>query len=354
MAEYPTRSTAGFTFHVTEDVRAFMRYELDNADVGRSSRSVLGMESQLGRNTIVESRYNLEDALLGQRGYAQVGLRTKLPLSPDWVGDASLERVQTTQGSTGGDFTALATGFEYLPARVKLALRYEVRFGDLEDRHTVTAAGATRLTDGLSLFMRERFFYVSPDNAEGRLDGDGLLGLAYRPVNSDRLNYLFQAPGAQGEGALGAGSPVARSFLAVLEATEQPVPRVHLMGRIGWRRSSDILDGCGVRHKRLARRGAVPVRHHRPGKRRGHVQNDGAARGGIDVDRVWRGGRRAGGHGFVAGVGIQRERFHQLWFCRLGAARGGAVPDHAIQVRRAVSAGVHALPAGQRGAGALN
>jgi len=243
MPEYPTRSTAGFTFHVTDQVRAFMRYEIDSADVGRSSRSVVGMESQLGKSTVIESRYSLEDALLGERGLAQVGLRTKLPLSADWLGDASLERVQSVQGGAGGDFTALATGFEYLPSRIKLGLRYEARFGETEDLHTITAAGATRLTDDLSLFTRQRLFFVAPDVADQRLDGDGLLGLAFRPVDSDRLNYLFKIQALKGEGALGAGSPSARSLLAVLEASHQPAARFHLLGRVGWRRSSDLLDG---------------------------------------------------------------------------------------------------------------
>jgi hypothetical protein len=61
-------------------------------------------------------------------------------------------------------------------------------------------------------------------------------------VDSDRLNYLFKVQALKGEGALGAGSPAARSLLAVLEASHQPVARVHLLGRVGWRRSSDLLD----------------------------------------------------------------------------------------------------------------
>jgi uncharacterized repeat protein (TIGR01451 family) len=243
LTDYPTRTSLGMSYRMTQEIRGFLRQEFDQADAGASSRTVVGMESHLTRNTVMDSRYSLEDALSGARGVAQLGLRTRLPLNQDWLGDLTAERVAVTRGPTGGDFTTFGVGFEYLPARIKFTTRYELRLGQQEDLHAVTAGGATRLTDSLSLFTRQRIFFVNPEQAASHLDGDGLIGLAYRPVSSDKLNFLVKLQGLKGDGALAAGSPLARSYLGILEANYEPAPRLHLLGRLATKESRDLIEG---------------------------------------------------------------------------------------------------------------
>ncbi len=244
LSDYPTRTSLGVDWQVTDDLRGFLRQELDQSDAGDAARTIVGMESHLTRNVTLESRYSLEDALTGDRGAAQLGLRSRLPLNENWLGDVSAERVAVVRGvAATGDFTSLGVGFEYLPARVKFTTRYELRLGELEDQHVLTTAGATRLTDGLSLFARQRLYLVNPAAAGSRLDGDGLIGLALRPLENDRLNLLFKLQGIKGDGARGAGSPLARSYLGVLDLNYQPVSRLHLLGRLAMREQRDLFEG---------------------------------------------------------------------------------------------------------------
>ncbi|HET6372263.1 MAG TPA: hypothetical protein VFG76_03085, partial [Candidatus Polarisedimenticolia bacterium] len=238
-----TRTALGLGYKFTEEIHGFARQELDHADAGDASRTVVGMESRIARNTVMESRYSLEDSLNGARGFAHLGLRSRLPLNQDWLGDFNLERVTTTQGLDTGDFSALGVGFEYLPARVKFTTRYELRLGDREDRHAITTAGATRLTDSVSVFTRERLFLVNPEDDRARLDGDGLVGLAYRPVSTDKLNFLVKLQGLKGDGASGAGSVQARSYLGIFETNYEPVARLHVLGRVAMKESRDSLEG---------------------------------------------------------------------------------------------------------------
>lgn len=242
LQDYPTRTALGLSWRLTEDVRSFLRQELDQSDAGDAARTVLGMESRITRDTVVESRYSIEDSLAGSRGQAHLGVRTKLPLDGDWRGDVSAERVATARGASTGDFTAAGVGFEYLPARVKFTTRYEIRLGTEQDEHVLTAGGATRLTGAVSLFSRQRLFVVNPADGGSRVDGDGLVGLAFRPVADDRLNVLFKMQGVKGDGARGAGAPAARSYLGTLEANYQPVARLHLMSRLALKDSRDVLD----------------------------------------------------------------------------------------------------------------
>ncbi|HKY32057.1 MAG TPA: hypothetical protein VJV23_05925 [Candidatus Polarisedimenticolia bacterium] len=247
LAEHPTRTSLGLDWQATEDLRAFLKQELDQASTGSASRTVIGLESRLLRNLTLESRYSLEDALTGERGYAQMGIRSRLPLNQDWLGDVSAERVAGVRGETAatGDFTALGVGFEYLPARVKFTSRYELRLADTEDRHVLTSAGATRITDALSLFSRQRLFLVQPEAGGARIDGDGLIGLAFRPLEHDRLNLLLKLQGVKGDGAHGAGSPSARAYTGLLEVNYEPVARLHWMGRLGIREQVDRFEGEG-------------------------------------------------------------------------------------------------------------
>ena len=242
LTDFPTRTSAGLTCRVTEQIRGFLRQEYDQADAGDASRTVVGMETRLTGNTVMESRYSLEDALNGARGFAQMGIRTRLPLNQDWLSDLSVERVATTQGISTGDFTSLAVGFEYLPATVKFTTRYELRLGEQNDTHVLTTAGARRLSDSLSLFTRERLFLVNPDSGGARFDGDGLLGLAYRPVDNDRLNFLVKLQGLKGSGTQGATAPLAKTYLGIFEMNYQPVNRVHLLGRLAYKESLDSFD----------------------------------------------------------------------------------------------------------------
>src|SRR5215813_5318108 len=127
LPDYPTRTSLALDWQMTDDLRGFLRQEMDQSDAGDAARTVVGMESRLLSHLTLESRYSLEDALTGERGAAQMGLRSRLPLNEDWLGDFSAERVTMLRGTGGtGDFTSLGVGFEYLPARVKLTTRYEL------------------------------------------------------------------------------------------------------------------------------------------------------------------------------------------------------------------------------------
>lgn len=243
LTDYPTRTALGLGWKVTDGIRSFLKEEFDQSDLGDSSRTVIGLESTLSRRTVMESRYSLEDALHGSRGMAHLGLRTRLPLNQDWLGDASLERVVTTTGISTGDFTALGIGAEYLPARVKFSTRYELRLGETEDTHAVTGAGATRITDAVSLFTRQRLFLVDPDHERARVDGDGLIGLAFRPVEDDSLNFLLKLQAFKGDALRSAGSPRARSYLALFETNYEPVAKLHLLGRLATKESLDTFEG---------------------------------------------------------------------------------------------------------------
>lgn len=252
VAGYPTRTDIGAGYRINDKVRAFLRHEIDQGDVHTSQRNIVGVEGALNDHTTVESRYALEDAINGSRGYALMGVRTRFPIGRYWTADLRTERSETVVGLDGSDFTSFAAGAEYLPGKTKFTGRYELRVGELETRHLVTSAGALKLTPDLVLFARSRVNLSRPDLGASRTDADGLLGLAFRPLDSDKWNWLGRVQAIRGETLPGGGTtlaaaPGARGLLSVFELNYQPAPRWHLMGRYASRIARDAFDGSNVR-----------------------------------------------------------------------------------------------------------
>ncbi len=252
IAGYPTRTELGAGYRFNDRVRGFLRHEWDQGEAADTQRSLVGVEGAVSDSTTVQSRYSLEDALNGSRGYALLGVRTRFSLTDLWSADVRAERAETIVGQGGSDFTSLSTGAEYLPGKSKFTGRYEVRFGEIETRHLLTAGGAVKITQDLAFFARQRLNLSEPDVGGSRLDGDGFMGLAYRPVTSDRLNWLGRIQALRGESLPGSGSaaaaaPAARGLTGVFELNVQPAPQWHLVGRYAGRYARDTLVGLDLR-----------------------------------------------------------------------------------------------------------
>jgi uncharacterized repeat protein (TIGR01451 family) len=190
---YPTRTRGGVDWRLPDGSKLFVRQEVEQGDGPTANRTLAGVESRLGEYTTVTGQYTLEDAIAGHANRANVGLRTTLPLGPFWTGQFFGERVATITGDPAQDFTSAGAGFEYLADRLKLSGRYEIRLGQEETRHLMTAGGAIKLGADYSLFLRQRLAVTDFEASQrSQIDHDLLTGVAYRPIASDRWNWLLR------------------------------------------------------------------------------------------------------------------------------------------------------------------
>ncbi|HXI03102.1 MAG TPA: hypothetical protein VNI57_07985, partial [Candidatus Saccharimonadales bacterium] len=249
---YPTRTTVGAGYRVSDHVRGVLQHESDQSDFQNRSRTILGVEGAIDERTTVESRYALEDALSGSRGYATLGVKTRFPLTDAWTADLRAERAETVTGQSGSDFTALTAAAEYLQGRSKFSSRVESRFGRNEDRHLLTTAGAIKLGPDYVLFARNRLDLSQPNPGGSTLDVDGLLGVAFRPLGEDKWNWLARLEATRGQSLPGGGTslataPSARGTMGVFEGNYQPAKRWHLLGRYAGRYATDAFDSIAQR-----------------------------------------------------------------------------------------------------------
>jgi uncharacterized repeat protein (TIGR01451 family) len=189
---HPNRTTLGVEYSINDHLRAYLNHEIEDGDARRRRRTVFGVEKQLWKTTSVFSSYRIEDAMSGPRTQASVGLRNRIGLTENLTGNLTVERVYTGKGDDSGDFIALSAGLEYLPERYKLSSKFETRVAEQEVTYLWTFDGATRLSLDLSLFGRERLFIADYERARMNTGSQMLLGLAWRPVGSDRLHLLLQ------------------------------------------------------------------------------------------------------------------------------------------------------------------
>ena len=66
----------------------------------------------------------------------------------------SAARLDTLDGLRDRDYASLAGGYERRAGHSFLSSRYELRLGERDDRHLLTAAGAFRLSPAWCAFVR--------------------------------------------------------------------------------------------------------------------------------------------------------------------------------------------------------
>ncbi|MGD8376694.1 MAG: hypothetical protein PVF68_11185 [Acidobacteriota bacterium] len=247
VAGYPSRTRLGVEYLLPDGSRAFLHQEFEHGDDAVANRTLAGVETRLSERTVLTGAYTLEDGSSGQANRANVGLNTRIPLSALWTANLFGERVATLDGDPAADFTSLGAGFEYLPDGVKFSGRYEARIGELDTTHLLTAAGVLKLGPRYTLFLRERVFLLAPEAGPRDLDHDLLTGIAFRPVATDKFNWLARVE-LNGEGGVSTvGRPEGEAISGSFALNVEPAPRWLLTSKVAARQVTETVESGGLR-----------------------------------------------------------------------------------------------------------
>ncbi|MCZ6599280.1 MAG: hypothetical protein O7A07_00400, partial [Acidobacteria bacterium] len=179
---YPTRTSAQIIWEIRDGLRAVLRHEIESGDGVTRDRTLIGLESRLGRHTRSFARYALMQGAEGSTLRSTSGIETSLPISAHGTLNLAAARIDTSQGDSRADFTTLGGGYEYLDGAMRLSSRYELRLGETSTRHLLTASGAFHTSPSWTVFAREYLSLLDPDADETSLRAEGLLGLTFRPL----------------------------------------------------------------------------------------------------------------------------------------------------------------------------
>ena len=179
------------------DSKLYATERLSDDDAGHSSTSVLGAETAVDDSTKVYTENQWERAGGGSnRQVSLVGLRRNWDLAPGLSAILSGESSETTSGSETSSRTAVSTGLSYRdPDRLEATVRGEMR-RDRGSQETIQYLTANQLRLMLSpdYSLLGRYNYsitrdLDLDEVQARFE-ERSIGLAYRPVATDRFNLL--------------------------------------------------------------------------------------------------------------------------------------------------------------------
>ena len=231
-AGFPTRTAAAVGFDVTRDVRAFLRHEIESGDsVGPDrDRTIFGLESQVSDRTRATAGFNLDRGADGWAVRAATGVETVIALSGGHRVALFAARLDTAHGADDGDFTSLGGAWDYRAGRSLASARYEIRFGEPEDRQVLTGSGAVRVGRSWTLLGRERLFWTRGDGTAVRVEGYG--GASWRPI-AGRWQLFARLDHALGSGTAGGPGGVAPGTIGEPGASVTTAPKGPVSPGIG-------------------------------------------------------------------------------------------------------------------------
>ncbi|HWI40994.1 MAG TPA: hypothetical protein VNX25_05850, partial [Verrucomicrobiae bacterium] len=250
---FPTRTTFGADYKLTDATVLMGREELVFGQDGRSATTKLGLKTTPWKGATLTT--GVQQALneQGTRVGSLLGLQQKWMLSQSLAVDAALDRTDVISESTRGRFhpaapspsgdgeafTAVSLGATFVEAKRSWNARLEYRTSDQEDKWGMVAGYLAEPAQGWAWTARLQLF-DSNGTSSSRLSADTRLGLAYRPAVSsllllDRLDLIY-------ENQSGSSERESRRFVNVAAANYRPSPRLQLFLQYG---SKYVLETVG-------------------------------------------------------------------------------------------------------------
>ena len=226
----------------------------------------LGVRSRIGDHAEAWSSYQIAGAN-GEYNAAIVGLNNQMRFANGLTLNASAERREGVGHASIADpvralpflqneedYTALALGAEFLPAKspYRLSARGEYRDGTIRSVRMLDAAGDVSFARSLALLQRTGYTQTMQSDAVSSFSRklSTMWGLAFRPIGGDALNALAKVQYVDAVNPLAAGVLASRGeetrTIAALETVWSPVPIFELATRYATRRTSALipqLDG---------------------------------------------------------------------------------------------------------------
>jgi uncharacterized repeat protein (TIGR01451 family) len=186
----------GFNYKITNSSRLYIREEYAKYQDSTQTRTLIGAESQVTKNTTAYQEYRLADGSAGYRNQQVMGLKNKVQIMEGVSANIAGEYLSTLSGQQNKnepDAYAFAATLEYLPRDdIKLTSRAEHRHEIVEDgkdSYLAEVAMAYKLNPDYSLLLRERYF-LEKNGVDESHTSRLMAGLAYRPLDNDRFNAL--------------------------------------------------------------------------------------------------------------------------------------------------------------------
>lgn len=203
---YPTRTTLGADYKLTEKASLFGQQEFTEGNNTRTNATRAGVKLNPWEGGALNTSAERNQTENVDRMFALFGLKQTLKLSERWTVDGGVERSQTlrqrylfnvnTPAASGSseDFTAVSLGADYKERDWGWNGRVEVRDASSQDKWGVVTSFTGEPRQGWGTSARLQLFDTVGGGTR-TLNGDLRFGLVYRPQHTrwillDRLDFL--------------------------------------------------------------------------------------------------------------------------------------------------------------------
>jgi len=252
-ASYPTRTTLGADYKLSERVSLFGQQEFTDGNNSRTNSTRGGLKLSPWEGGAVNSSVERNLSENAYRVFALFGLKQTLRLSERWTVDGGLDRSQTlkegyrfnvnTPPASGSseDFTAVSLGADFKEKLWSWNGRAEVRNATSQDKWGVQTSVMGEPAEGWGTSARLQLFQT--DGAGQRtVSGDLRFGLVYRPLATrwiilDRLDFLLDRQSG------GTTSTDNRRVVNNLNLNYKPGRKLQLSLQYGAKYLTESIDG---------------------------------------------------------------------------------------------------------------
>jgi hypothetical protein len=231
-------SYAGLKYQISKVSRVYLGEEYAKYQERKETRTVMGIETEIAKNTIAYNEYRLDNGSDGSRNQDIIGLRNKFMLRENITGNFSAEYQSTISGQMrhgDPDAFAIAGGLEYLPQKDwKVTSRLEYRNDNSDaprDTYLAEFGAGHQLNPEYSLFFKERFFLEDMSDGGESVTQRTILGIAYRPLHCDTLNVLGKMEHKRDKDTSFNSGYSTDSYIPSIEGVYQVGSRLQLTGK---------------------------------------------------------------------------------------------------------------------------
>ncbi|MBS4028861.1 MAG: hypothetical protein KGZ58_09500 [Ignavibacteriales bacterium] len=193
----PNSTALAGEYKVTNDVSLLGQQRFYESG---GSLSEVGINTTPAEGTNVYGKYEIGNAIGQRRNMASIGLKNRLKLTNELTSNFSIERTknlgQHIGETTTPDHSAISTALEYLPEEKPVKAVTKIEFGDdnISRKWNFNFGGDYRFKQDFSLILKYRVMNEdAKTSSDYRIQHHWILGLAYRPVNSNWFNTIAKA-----------------------------------------------------------------------------------------------------------------------------------------------------------------
>lgn len=239
-------TSGGLNYKLNKQTRLYVREEYAKYQNGTQSRTLIGAESEVVKNTTVFNEYRLADSAAGSRNQQVIGLKNKVQIMEGVTANVTSEYLSTISGQKNEqepDAYAVSAGLEYLPKQdIKITSRAEHRHeisDDGNDSYLAEMAMAYKLSPNYTLLMRERYFMENRGKSGEDHTSRLMAGLAYRPLNNDNFNALSKIEYKYNKQSTSIPSNTENAFILSTEGIYQFSRDLQLIGKYAGKLEKD-------------------------------------------------------------------------------------------------------------------